>query len=63
MYRMTRSLYAWLQALFAPACPPDPLARLTLRDYADLPVSHPGCETWPEEFIGGSSAGTRRRRQ
>jgi hypothetical protein len=37
-------LKRWLRALAASECPPDPLAHFSARDYADLPVSHPGCD-------------------
>ncbi len=41
MYRLFDKVRAWLSALVARECPPDPLAQLSLRDFADLPASHP----------------------
>jgi len=41
MLKIVETVRGWLRALVARECLPDPLAQLSLRDFADLPVSHP----------------------
>ena len=45
MSRLIAVVKRWFLALSASECPPDPLAHLSARDYADLPVSHPRDDT------------------
>lgn len=45
MSRLIAILKRWFLDLASSECPPDALAHLSARDYADLPVSHPRCDT------------------
>ena len=41
MYKIFTSLRNWLNALVAQPRMPDPLAQMSLREFADLPPTHP----------------------
>lgn len=41
MHRFYTAMRAWLRALLATGCPPDPLDGLSPREWADLPFTHP----------------------
>jgi len=40
MKKVSQALRLWLTRLSQRDCPPDPLSRLPLRDWADLPFHH-----------------------
>lgn len=41
MDKIFTALRSWLNALVAVECPPDPLAKMSVAELADLPVLHP----------------------
>ncbi|MEI9900705.1 MAG: hypothetical protein WDN31_11955 [Hyphomicrobium sp.] len=41
MDKIFKTLRAVVTALRSPATPADPLARMSLREFADLPATHP----------------------
>jgi hypothetical protein len=41
MHRIFISLRNWLSAFLAQPCGPDPLDEMSLREFADLPPTHP----------------------
>lgn len=44
MFKIYRRLIEFLRAFAEPVPPRDPLAGLTAREWADLPVHHPRCD-------------------
>lgn len=41
IHKIFTALRSWLTTLVAVECPPDPLARMSVAELADLPANHP----------------------
>lgn len=41
MHRFYTAMRSWLKTLLSADCPPDPLDRLSPRQWADMPATHP----------------------
>lgn len=44
MHKILHALRCWLLELLETDASPDPLSRLSPREFADLPVHHPGSD-------------------